>query len=117
MRGESRFLGNHLPLGKLFPSQSSALCDLVLLVIIQPTFLLQSPLNVNLEYVSITIMSKGGKLEHNTLHDLYFVSSRNVCNIRPLDVPFVHKHAHFTHESKASSSGSKISKLVCATPP
>ena len=34
MQGESRFLGNHLPFGHLFPSRSSALCDLVLLVIV-----------------------------------------------------------------------------------
>lgn len=78
---------------------------------------MQLTLNMNLESVSITIMSKGGELKRNVDLKLYFVSSRNVCDPRPLDVPFACKHASFAHESKASSSKSKISDLECSPPP
>ena len=62
-------------------------------------------------------MSKGDELKRNVDLKLYFVSSRNVCDPRPLDVPFACKHASFAHESKASSSKSKISDLECSPPP
>ena len=61
-------------------------------------------------------MSKGGKLKCNIFFGLYFTSSRNVCNPRPLDVPSTRKHVHFAREwAQASSYGSKL--LTLNTPP
>ena len=59
----------------------------------------------------------GGKLKPNITLELNFVSLRNVCAPRPLDVPFARKHACFARELEASSSRSKISKLECSIPP
>ena len=98
-----------------------SLSNLVRLVIVRLTLPPWSTLDVNLESMSITIMSSGrgggGKLKRNFVLKLYIVSSRNVCNLGPLDVPFACKHARFACESKASTSGSKISNLECSTPP
>ena len=77
---KSRFLGN------LVLWVISSLHNLVLLVIVWPTLFPWSTLNVKLESMSITIMSKGGKLKPNTSLELYFVNKRNVCAPRPLDV-------------------------------
>ena len=66
--------------------------------------------------MSITIMSKGGKLKPNTTLELYFVSLRSVCDPRPLDVPFARKDAWYAHESEASSSRSTIDDLECSIP-
>lgn len=91
--------------------------DLVLLVIVQLTLPPRSTLTMDLESMSITIMSKGGKLKRNNVLKLYFVSSRNACDSRLLNVLFARKCARFTCESKTSSYGSKIYDLECSTPP
>lgn len=128
MWGESRFLENHSPLGNVLPPQSGPLGDLVLLlkwsfgdmvilVIVQAALPLQSTLNVTLDSMAITITLKGGKFKRNIGLKLYFISSRNVCNPGYVDVPCVHKCAHFTCELEASSSRSKKFDLECSTPP
>ena len=67
--------------------------------------------------MSITIMSKGGKLKSNTVLELCSVSAKNASDPWLLDVPSAHKHACFACESKASSSKNKIYDLECSTPP
>ena len=74
-------------------------------------------LDVNLKSVSIPIMSKTCKLKCNTILKLYFVSSKNLCDLQPLNVPYACKCACFTHESEASSSRNEIFDLECSTPP
>lgn len=81
------------------------------------TLLPLSTLNMHLESMSITIKLKGGKLKRGTVLELYFVSSRNTCHPRLLDVLLACKHAHFTCESGTSSSVSKFYDLECSTPP
>ena len=108
---KSRFLGN------LVLWVISSLHNLVLLVIVWPTLFPWSTLNVKLESMSITIMSKGGKLKPNTSLELYFVNKRNVCAPRPLDVSSARKHACFARESEASFSRSKIYDLDRSIPP
>lgn len=115
-QGKSHFLGNHSPLGNMVLSVICSLCNLVHLVIVQPTLPLWLTLNVNLKFVSITNMSAEGKCKRNIVLELYFVSSRNVCDLGSLDVPSARKFAHFIRESKASSYGSKISDLEYSTP-
>lgn len=83
-----------------------SLGSLVLLVIVRLTLPTQSTLNVNLEFVSITIMSKGGNSKHNTVLELtnVFVNLRNVCNPWPFDVSSTRKCALFACELEAPSS-------------
>ena len=88
-----------------------SLRDLVHLVIVRPTLYPRSTFNVNLESVSITIMSKGAKLQSNTVLELYFGNSRNTCDLGPLDVPFARKRTHFTCGLETSSYGTKISNF------
>jgi hypothetical protein len=67
--------------------------NLTLSVFVRPSLPPWLTLNVNLESVLITIMSKGGKLKRNIILELYFVSSRNTYDPGPLDVPFACNHA------------------------
>ena len=122
-QGESRCLGNRLPYGNMLHQWSDPLGDLgllgkilswylVLLVFVWLTLPPWPTLNVNLESVSITIMSKGkDKSKHNIVFKLYYISSRNVCNLGPSNVPSTCKCARFACELEAFSYGSKISNL------
>ena len=62
-------------------------------------------------HVNHNHIKQGDKLKHNNVLELYFISLRNVCNPRLLDVPSTCKHACFTCELEASSFGSMISNL------
>lgn len=96
MQGE--FLVDCSPLDKLvllvnFPLCNLALLvnfslgDLVLLIIVQLALPLQSTLNVNLEIVSITVISNGCKFKCTIALELYFTSSRTACDSWPLYLP------------------------------
>jgi hypothetical protein len=74
-------------------------------------------LNVTLDSMAIIITSKGGKFKRNIVLKLYLISLRNVCNPGHVDVPYVHKCAHFACELEASSSRSKKSDLEWSNPP
>ena len=128
MQGESRFFGMRTSKVNLVFLVIACLLvhcslgDLVLLVVMWLTLPPRLTLNMNLESMSITIMLKGKggggvKLKHNTLLELYIISSRNTCDPRLLDVPFARKRARFTRLSETSSSASKIHDLECSTPP
>ena len=112
---KSRSDGNRSSLDNLLPPRSSPLGNLVLLVIVWPTFPPWSTLNVNLESLLIVIMSKGVELKCNIVSELYFISSRNACDPRPLDVSSASKLVSFTRELEASSSRSKFFDLGCST--
>ena len=81
---------------------------MVQLVIVRPTLHLWLTLNVNLESVSITIMSKGGKLQSNTILELYFGNSRNMSDLGPLDVPLCLQATRYACKLETSSYGSKM---------
>ena len=90
---------------------------MVLKVIVQPTLPPQSTFNVNFESVSITIISKGGKLKRNNVLEIYFISSRNACDSWPSDVPSACKCAHFAHELEHHLIGERKFDLQCSTFP
>lgn len=125
-QGEPCFLGNCLPLGDSFPPWYGSHGDLVLLVkcylgnlvffvIVQPTLHLWSTFNVNVDFLSITIMSKGRRRGGGG-PELYFVSSRNVCDPEPWDVPSARKCVCFTWELEATSFGNKVYDLELLQP-